>query len=89
MTFPVVFTDVRMPKGYMTFPVVFTDLCVPKGYMTFPDVGSGAASTDEISFRDVTSPINPDDYTVHCPTSNGLDFIFFCPKNSVMFNINI
>ena len=39
--------------------------------MTFPDEGSGTVPTDEISFRDVTSPINPDDYTVPCPTSSG------------------
>ena len=48
------------------------DVRVPTGYMTFADVGSTAANTDEISFRDVTSPINPDDYTVHCPASSGV-----------------
>ncbi|KAK2176456.1 hypothetical protein NP493_661g04006 [Ridgeia piscesae] len=49
------------------------NVCVPKGYMTFPDEGSGSAPTDEISFRDVTSPINPDDYTMPCPTSSEAD----------------
>ncbi|KAK0057539.1 ankyrin repeat and SAM domain-containing protein 3 [Biomphalaria pfeifferi] len=35
---------------------------VPKGYVSFPTVGGEEKEETELSHRDVTSPINPDDY---------------------------
>ena len=34
---------------------------VPKGYVTFPE-GEESVEAKKLSYRDVTSPINPDDY---------------------------
>ncbi|XP_046369283.2 ankyrin repeat and SAM domain-containing protein 3-like isoform X1 [Haliotis rufescens] len=38
--------------------------CVPKGYMTFPQAEGPQAEETKLSYRDVTSPINPEDYTL-------------------------
>lgn len=38
-----------------------TDALVPKGYVSFPVCGADKEDT-KLSYRDVTSPINPEDY---------------------------
>ncbi|ESO88400.1 hypothetical protein LOTGIDRAFT_125983 [Lottia gigantea] len=38
--------------------------CVPKGYVTFPQCLGDQGEDTQISYRDVTSPINPEDYTL-------------------------
>ncbi|CAG5119393.1 unnamed protein product, partial [Candidula unifasciata] len=41
--------------------VAYPNLLVPKGYVTFPINGADKEDT-KMSYRDVTSPINPEDY---------------------------
>ena len=46
---------------------------VPKGYVTFPQEGAGEPDPQpqKLSFRDVTSPINPQDYTLDSSGGKG------------------
>ncbi|XP_050416603.2 ankyrin repeat and SAM domain-containing protein 3 [Patella vulgata] len=40
------------------------EACVPKGYVTFPQNTGEQNDETQLSYRDVTSPINPEDYTL-------------------------
>ncbi|XP_076458051.1 ankyrin repeat and SAM domain-containing protein 3-like [Babylonia areolata] len=51
-------------------PVRYPHLMVPRGYMTFPH-GEGEHADTLLSYRDVTSPINQEDY--HLDSSGGKD----------------
>ncbi|KAJ8322386.1 hypothetical protein KUTeg_000857 [Tegillarca granosa] len=44
---------------------------VPKGYVTFPQIEAESGESPKLSYRDVTSPINPQDY--HLSSSGGRD----------------
>lgn len=44
----------------------------PKGYMSFPDEDDSATKPQKISYRDVTAPINPEDYKLD--SSSGREY---------------
>lgn len=45
------------------------DTCVPKGYVTFPPPAE--ETTPQLSYRDVTSPINMQDYALDSSGGRG------------------
>ena len=49
----------------------FSDSFVPQGYVTFVSDGTYPADTGQIRFRDVTSPINPEDHTLDSSGGKG------------------
>ena len=53
--------------------VIFFSDVIPKGYMTFEQEGGGEPEPQpqKLSFRDVTSPINPQDYTLDSSGGKG------------------
>lgn len=46
-----------------------SETCVPKGYVTFPQ--SAEETTPQLSYRDVTSPINMQDYALDSSGGRG------------------
>ena len=60
------------------FSLFLADAVVPKGYVTFQQEGVGEPDprSQKLSFRDVTSPINPQDYTLDSSGGKGFNLLF-------------
>lgn len=50
---------------------MFIGSVVPKGYVTFPEGDAANDQPQKLSNRDVTSPINPEDYKLDSSGSRG------------------
>lgn len=55
------YISLYLSTKFLTMSCFPLDCHIPKGYVSFPAMGDDKQET-KLSHRDVTSPINPDDY---------------------------